>query len=227
MVARVFASAVLLLTATSALAQSPIEGVLQDLAANEAQREIGRLVENICPTGQINDQALQSRCNEIVGNAFEGNSELVRGSLQALAPEENLVVGSALVDPSVAQVDVVQQRLATLRSGAGGGSAFAFNLGGGLYGRPAADLSPLAFASLGLAPKTASSPASANLNQDTGSDDIDVEGRWGFFANGTASSVDRDQSARVSGFEADLSGVTLGLDYRVTSAWVLGGAVGY
>jgi outer membrane autotransporter protein len=58
-------------------------------------------------------------------------------------------------------------------------------------------------------------------------DAIDVEGRWGFFANGTASSVDRDPSARVSGFEADLSGATLGLDYRVTSAWVLGGAVGY
>lgn len=214
-----------LLLVSAASAQSPIEGLLQDLAETEAQRAIARVVENICPSGQISDERLQSRCNEIVGEAFrQDDVEGIREALQALAPEENLVVGSSLVDTAVAQVDAVQQRLATIRAGGGGGGGanFALNFSGwqNPNGRSASPLTS------GLFPSWGSPAPEMNQGSNQGGG-FEMDRRLGFFANVTSSSVDRDASALIAGFEGDQTGVTAGIDYLINSRFVLGGALGY
>lgn len=56
---------------------------------------------------------------------------------------------------------------------------------------------------------------------------LDEPSRLGIFASGRVATADRDATTREEGFEAGIEGLTVGLDYRLRSNLVLGGAVGY
>ena len=51
--------------------------------------------------------------------------------------------------------------------------------------------------------------------------------RLGIFLNGQASFGDKDQTEREAGFDFNTSGLTLGVDYRLSPDLVIGGALGY
>lgn len=53
------------------------------------------------------------------------------------------------------------------------------------------------------------------------------ENRWGLFITGTYGKLDRDTTQREVGYEADLTGFTVGADYRLNADLILGGAFGY
>ncbi|WP_093286165.1 putative Ig domain-containing protein [Pseudoxanthomonas sp. CF125] len=52
-------------------------------------------------------------------------------------------------------------------------------------------------------------------------------GSYAFWAGGSINSGDRDGSADSSGFDFETTGVSLGADYRINRAFVLGGGIGY
>ena len=217
---RILASLLLLFIAFPVLGQSPIEGLLQELSETEAQREIARVVENICPSGQISDSLLQERCNEIVGAVFSGEDlDGVRQALQALAPEENLVVGSSLVDSAVTQLDFLKQRMASVRSGGGQSPVFSIS-------QPLGNSTQPHGASTTALSSSWTNPYGSSQEDPAAPEPIDSQSGWSFFASATTSTVDRDVTSRVTGFEGDQAGVLAGFDYRVGSHSVLGVALG-
>lgn len=58
-------------------------------------------------------------------------------------------------------------------------------------------------------------------------EELDAVSRLGLFASGRIATADRDPTEREEGFEAGIEGITVGLDYRLRSDLILGGAVGY
>jgi outer membrane autotransporter protein len=77
-------------------------------------------------------------------------------------------------------------------------------------------------------------PALADFQMDDSIDEADAPAdfddgasRLGFFVNGQASFGDRPTVAGETGFDFDTAGVTVGIDYRFSDRFFLGGAVGY
>ena len=58
-------------------------------------------------------------------------------------------------------------------------------------------------------------------------EELDEPSRLGLFASGRIATADRDPTSREEGFEAGIEGLTVGVDYRLRSDFILGGAVGY
>jgi uncharacterized protein YhjY with autotransporter beta-barrel domain len=56
---------------------------------------------------------------------------------------------------------------------------------------------------------------------------IDTESRLGAFLTGRVAFGERDDTAREEGFDADIRGLTAGLDYRLGPGLVVGGALGW
>lgn len=109
---------------TGAMAQSVeqfVSETLENFGTTPPQDQIGRVIGQICPSGNIITNAdLQARCNEIAGGGINANPG-ARDGLQAMAPEENAVVASSQVDAGSAQIDNIGDRLSALRSGRAGG----------------------------------------------------------------------------------------------------------
>ncbi len=130
-------------TPTSEDPTSVIEGVLSSEApVTPPQSAIGAVIEDICPQGVITSTDFQARCDELVDGVLgvvsgEGSGtdlEGARDGLQAMAPEEAAVVGTTQVDAASAQIDNIGARIANVRSGATGATAYAAPRGGLLHG---------------------------------------------------------------------------------------------
>jgi outer membrane lipase/esterase len=195
---------------TPALAQSyptvppsPVEGLLQGETVNPQARELGRLIEDICPVGNLGAD-LQARCNDLVVGTLQGDipGATVNDILLQWAPEEVGVQGSTAIDTSNVQARNVGARLAALRRGASGLSVAGLGLRQGDTRLAADQLTGVAAGDSGFA-------------------------RWGFFVNGEIQIGDRDASALESGFDFDTKGVTAGVDYRLSNVAVVGGAFGF
>ncbi len=63
----------------------------------------------------------------------------------------------------------------------------------------------------------------------TGPIDVDADAapRLGFFVNGRISMGSRDETSSEEGFDVDSSGITTGIDYRVSDRFIVGGALGF
>ncbi len=229
-----------------ALAQgtkSPIEGVLQDISANPPQAAIGNVIEDICPSGNIASADLQARCNDLVlGLLRDRNVAGAQAALQAMAPEENAVVGSSLVDTAVTQLDAVAARLEALRRGTAGSGvraiAMQWNgrsatspdlLGPGTRTAARAD----AIETYAADPRSGFGAAAlANARHAFAQDPSAAPepeasaNRWGLFVSGNLQTGDREATPSESGFDFDTFAFTVGADYRVSEAFVFGFAVG-
>jgi len=139
------------------------------------------------------------------------DSEL-RGAWQNLAGEEFATQGTMGTKISTGQFGNILQRLMRLRSGVSGVSV--------------ADLGFVADGALVRASSVLSQDRSEPTGGAASADDTETE-RWGIFLNGIVGFGDRTGTSREDGFEFDTSGVTLGADYRLSSKWVFGGAIGY
>lgn len=100
--------------------QNFVSRELVDLGENTPQEAIGFVIGQICPSGNIIDNDdLQARCGEVAGAGLSDN-ETAQDALQAMAPEEDAVIGSTQVDSGSAQIDNIGDRLSTIRGGNAG-----------------------------------------------------------------------------------------------------------
>ena len=199
---------IILLGCGTRVCAGPIDNLLQEATANDPQKAVAAVIEQICPPGNLLSQDLQNQCDDIVvATLIEGNVAQGQAGLQGMAPEENSVVHSTEVDTGKTQRTDILGRLSSLRTGTS--TAYSFTIDGKRMS--AADI-------LGTPGETLSGGgASADP----------AFSRLGVFVNGNFGFSDKDATSRESGFNADNYGVTGGADYRFTDQTVLGISFGY
>jgi outer membrane autotransporter protein len=190
---------------------SPIDGVLQSIAPTEPAAEVGSVIETICPQ-QIAAVDLQRDCDALVGDALEGNSDSAGEALLQVTPDSAGAPVDASQNSIAAQTRNVGARLSALRRGATG-----FSLSGLSFDIDGNHISGEFLSGL-LYEETEGGSASADALGFS---------RLGFFINGDISYGDKDAGSNEDGFEFDTQGITLGIDYRFTDNFILGGALGY
>ncbi len=180
---------------------------------------------NLSPTGSAVAAVLDQTCATAEGDlgvictalaTLEPSS--VSGALEELSPREAAAQGTASFAAAATQLDNLFRRLAALRGGASGLSleqlGFVLDGQGVPWQRIAAAVRD-----------------QGTSERETGGAAGEDEGReqapWGIFANGTLGVGKRDQTAFEEGFELHSSGITVGVDYRFSPAFVLGAALGY
>ena len=182
---------------------SPLGNQIRDAGFTSPQRQMGAVVEDICPpplgfigTATPEREDLQVRCSEMVVAVLSGDPSRLKeaqAGLQGVASEESLGLGTLEVDGAGSQMNNIGERILNVRGAAttglvrGGESGFHWS--GGAAG--------------------------------------DGDNKWGFFVSGLYASSDRDSTDRESGFEADDYGFTAGLDYTPNEKMLLGVAFGY
>ncbi len=189
-----------LLTGTAS-AQSPIQGVLQGISTTPPQSSVGAVIEIICPPGQGLVADLQARCNEIVLSTVVGQRDVPgsRAGLQAMAPEEDSVVGVTQSDLSAGETDLAARRIDLARSGTAGRSGLTVN------GRA------VAF--------DGGQPVGMAAGAGTGP--------WNLFLDVAYAYSERDATVRQSGFDADTWAVLGGVEYDFSRRGFLGAGLGY
>jgi len=201
---RVGSLGVAALLAVTASAQSPIEGVLQGISATPPQRSIGDVIEDICPPGQGLVADLQARCDEIVFGslALGGQFDLAgsRSGLQAMAPEEDSVVGVTQTDLGAGETDLAARRIELARSGIAARSGLTVN---GRY---------------------AAFDGEEPVGRAAGAGGT---GPWTLFLDVAYAVSDRAGTARQSGFDADTWAVLGGVEYDFSGRSFLGAGLGY
>ncbi len=178
---------------------------LGDAIAGDAVSPVVELCDGAA--GQVS-----ALCDALYSAAANGNDAEVNEALRSLYPEEVLSHHASLTQLSATQFFNVDARMSELRGGGGGFSVAGLTVINGSQAIP-----------LGLF---------QSLLQDEEPQiggPGDLISPWGFFVNGTISRGDQkiasDQREVVTDF--DSIGITAGVDYRFSSKWVLGAALGY
>lgn len=155
--------------------------------------------------------ALADACREIVRAADEGRTGEVTEALREIAPDEVLAQTLVLREIAATQFFNVDARLNELRRGGGGFSLSGLTVTSGSQSIPLALVGDALQAALGF-------------GEDSG-----LVSPWGFFVNGNIGAGDQDRNladGRV-GVDYDTRGITAGVDYRLSSRAVVGGAIGW
>ncbi len=168
-------------------------------------------VVNLC-NGASGD--ISALCDALFADAANGNDAEVNQALRSLYPEEVLSHHASLNQLATTQFFNVDARMSELRGGGGGFSVAGLTLINGGQAIP-----------LGLVQSLLAADEQEPEIGGTG----DLISPWGFFMNGTISrgdqNIDSDEREVVTDF--DSIGVTAGVDYRFSTRWVLGAALGY
>ncbi|MGD8429343.1 MAG: autotransporter outer membrane beta-barrel domain-containing protein [Ectothiorhodospiraceae bacterium] len=214
-------------TAVLTLLWSVTTGATTDLQATTEQAVVtvcGGFVQNNDAV-TADQQDLFARCAEMVHNSRELDrippgpttntlgldNEQLDAAYQQLAAEETIAPGNMATDTANIQTTAILGRIDALRGS--GGSLARTDPGTDSPGSRTLVASLNDALTLGLANGT------TTLNGDWR--------RLGIFVNGDFGFGEKDTSDREDGFDYDSRGVTAGVDYRLTEALVLGGAVGY
>lgn len=152
---------------------------------------------------------LWQQCQQLI-TASGSDPQGVLDALNELYANIALVQSEAGLIAARAQFDNIKVRIAALRSGTQrtsfGGLAFT-NSSGSL---------PIGSLLQGLA--EGDNPDSASAAGFS---------RWGFFAAGSIGRVDTKPGDVTPGYDSDISGLTVGFDYRKSDSIIFGGTVGY
>jgi uncharacterized protein YhjY with autotransporter beta-barrel domain len=183
------------------------------------QRSLATALDTICTrlntlatpnAGQVD---LIARCNEL-GNNVTTNPAAVVGALQALLPDAQAAQNRASLLSASRQFEIINARIAALRSGTQGTSFEGLALNGPKGGS----------ISLGsLMNSLMENNSAANANTEVGTDFQ----RWGFFASGSIGSGDADAAGITPEYDFDIRALTLGVDYRYSDKFIFGAALGY
>jgi len=169
------------------------------------------IIANICANPSPD---LASQCNAIINSALAGNSADVVAGLRALYPQEVISQAIMLNQAAATQFSNVDARLSEVRGGGGGFSVSGLNVGLG------SQILPLGMvrAMFGEDDEEATIGGSGELIS-----------RWGGFVNGTIARGGQSTGASNRRIVTDYQslGLTAGVDYRVSTRWVLGGALGF
>ena len=137
----------------------------------------------------------------------------VLGALSLLSPEDLASIFTAGLAVSQIQVGNIEHRLEEVRQGATGFSDSNF-----------------AVSDRRVAPnndgKTIIRPDGKDANEAV-APLVERDKGWGFFISGTGELVDVESTCSARGSSFTTGGVTVGTDYRVSSQFVLGAAIGY
>lgn len=178
------------------------------------QRQLATWFDETCPRLEASEglnadeQDLRDICG-VIRSVELGDDEL-KDALDAINPEELFAAGTSALRLTVAQHGNLSQRLNALRNGARGVDLSGLNLE--IDGQLIAGDALQAFVD-GLIGGGASA-------------DEPTWGRWGAFLNGRISSGDKDETVNEAGFDYDLQGLTLGVDYRIRDNLIAGIAGG-
>ena len=133
-------------------------------------------------------------------------------AIRQLTPKQGPAQGTSSVETNKRQFDNITSRMAALRSGATGLSVAGLNL---------------QYQQLSLPGSLFTADSDTPSGGSAGSEDTLLIGKLGIFINGSVSFGGKDSSANELGFDVDTKGLTVGVDYRFTDKFVVGGAVGY
>jgi outer membrane lipase/esterase len=206
----------------------PLIGASSARAGSQtAAQEMSDAVEVLCPklaalnkenpfgeSSPVNDVLL--RCGEVkIGKDFPDQQ-----SFNDLTPDQKLALGNMTPDETTSMktmsVEITQAQMATvigrLEALRGGTPSHLALNSTGSGTSPALYAGPVTYL------------ASAD---DKGGYEIRNNGKLGMYVNGNWGTGNKDASRLEPGFNYDTWAVTMGADYRFTSAFVLGGAVGY
>ncbi len=208
--------------AGSAMAYEPTT-TLGSLGATENQQRAGDAVQTVCgqfasgsiPVTNALEQDLFDRCRAMVhtANSIAGgagatadslslNAEDLGNVVMTVAAEELAATNAVARDMSAGQSRIATARLQAVRAG----NRFGFT-GNGI---------------------TNMADASSSYSGERGGAAGDLfSGPWGFFANIEGGFGDRDRTDNEDGFDYDSWGFDVGMDYRVTPNFIVGGLVNY
>lgn len=188
-----------------------IEGQLTPATINDPfAGAAAPVVADIC-ANPVADLAPQ--CQALINAALSGNTAGVADGLRALFPEEVIAHSVSLNQAAATQFSNVDARLNEARGGSGGFSVSGLALG---LGRQALPLS--VFKSL-----------LGDEDEPAIGESGELISRWGGFINGTLSRGDQDVGNGSRRVVSDFNsyGLTAGLDYRRSTRWIIGAALGY
>ncbi|MCF6281080.1 MAG: autotransporter outer membrane beta-barrel domain-containing protein [Candidatus Polarisedimenticolaceae bacterium] len=152
-------------------------------------------------------QALLDACSAI--NA--GTSSEQVSAIRELLPKQAPAQGTSSIEASTKQFDNVSSRMTALRSGVQGVSTLGLTLH---------------YQGLTL-PGTLFAPLVVNATETTHGGGNALFSRLGFFINGNISLGEKDASSSELAFDFNTKGLTVGVDYRFSDQFILGGALGY
>ena len=209
---------------------------------NDVQQPVGAALDGVCQRLLdviISEQPLTDEQDDLfeVCNAMQGiPSEDIPAALQQVGTEEMAAQGTNATETSRGRA--LLKRLAALRSGAGGISVSGLKLGfdgklldaGALMHARSASVTPGVIARGSTFEPAFRSFAAEGAPPAGGATSTEVlfpDERWGLFVNGMISFGDKDATEREDGFDFQIPGITLGVDYRLGNDFILGGAVSY
>ncbi len=213
------------ITVTAAITDSPDissvtfnlnTAVANDNSFNDRQRGAAAAIDSACPALFVMQDSLDApssdllaRCSEIVGAVSDDPNGVAR-VLDNLTTEESASQGAVATETNVTQVRNVKARMLALRQGSTGIDATGLVMRSGDTSLPVS-----AFSSFMQNDADVSGGGSPDF------------GPWGFFINGRFTTGEKDSTSTEVGFDFDSYGITLGVDYRVNSSFVIGAALGY
>ncbi|MCG8124836.1 MAG: autotransporter domain-containing protein, partial [Candidatus Thiodiazotropha taylori] len=198
------------LTGNAAASDNPVADLLDPYTGGNPN--LGALAEVIgeaCPSGRLDDR-LQEDCNDVVGAAIGGDPNTAM-ALDQVNPETATQANNSSQQGGQAQIRNLGSRIAALRAGASGISFQGLDL--------MIDDKPFSIDTIAQAYRQRGGGAS--------SDNPLMENRLGFFITGDIATGSKDETDLESGLDFDTFGLTMGLDYRINSNFILGAALGY
>ena len=190
--------------------QNPVADLLRPYTGgNPNVISTSEVIGEACPSGRISAR-MQEDCNDVVGAASQDDANTA-SALSQITPESATKANSTSRQGSETQTRNLGSRIAALRAGARG----------------------LSFQGLGLRIDDQSLPiemiAQAYDRRGAGAsaDNPLLDSRLGVFITGEISTGSKDETDLESGLDFDTYGITVGVDYRITNQFILGGALGY
>ncbi|MCV6624397.1 MAG: autotransporter domain-containing protein [Cellvibrionaceae bacterium] len=186
------------------------------------ERSLAESLDNLCPrlaeADQLNplsgaQKNLLTRCNGLLDPDLSDEDQAA--ALQAIAGEEVAALLSTSTDFASVQQSNIRTRLTQLRRGGSGIDLSGLNIqtdSGTLNGNL---LASALSSKLGGA---------ASGDEDTY---LLESSRWGVFLNGNILYGDKDKTDAQNGYDLDVKGLTMGMDYRITDNAVAGLAIGF
>ena len=188
---------------------------------SDNERSVAEALDIACPAlvallqekGSLNDG--QSDLLETCKGLQTADDKDIATSLKLLAPEEVITQGTAVIETGNLQVMNVNARLNALRSNTDPNTRFdVSSLGFNLYGQR---VPQIVVAALFDNDQKGGSPGNGTI----------LNGPWSGFINGEISIGNKDQTLNETGFSFNSSGLTAGLDFRISNSLVIGTAIGY
>jgi uncharacterized protein with beta-barrel porin domain len=203
--------------------EGPANALITLPGQNDAQRDMAQAIDRACPTLATNRDELQGDqvdladvCTAMVQTALDVpgslglSDEEMNAALQTVNGEELQNPQQQIVEIRDTLVASLQARIDAIRTG---------TVGPGL-----------SLAGLGL----------SDGETLVAADDLEtaeiIPAQWtegaflsrlGVFATGRVVLGDKDETSQSDGYDFETTGVTVGADYRLTDAFVFGGAFGY